>query len=219
MRTRPLWHADDPVVRSIFRETLFLGREVPGQWPDLPAYESLCLGWYLGRGRMDSAVLEDDEERVVGYVLVCADPAPLRRWERRAGVRFFLRVGPGLVAGRYEGEAARFYRTRIQDGWELRRRSPALAPLGVVHMNLRPSARAGAGGRLLADHADRRVRAAGLPGWFGEINAPAGTRARALERLGGQVVHRGPNRTLTAATGVPVERLTVVRRFEADQAA
>lgn len=219
MRTRPLWHADDGVIRSIFRETLLLGREVPGQWPDLAAYESLCLDWFLGRGRIDSAVLEDDEGRAVGYVLVCADPDHLRRWETRAGLRFFLRIGTGLVAGRYEEQAARFYRTRIQDGWDLWRHSPSLPNLGVVHMNMRPSARAGGAGRLLADHADRRVAAAGLDGWYGEINAPAGARARALERLGGQVVHRGRNRSLSAVVGAPVERLTVVRRLEGHRAA
>ena len=219
MKTRPLWQSDEAVVRSIFRETLFLGREVPAHWSDLAAYERLCLGWFLGRGRIDAAVLEDDDGLVAGYVLVCVDPRHLHRWEKRAGARFFLRVGPGLVAGRYEEEAARFYKRRIQDGWDLWRRSPSLPGLGIVHMNMRPAVRASSAGRLLADHADRRVRAAGLGGWYGEINAPAGTRARALERLGGEVVHRGANRTLTAAMGVPVERLTVVRRLDAHQAA
>ena len=219
MRTRPLYQSDEAVVRSIFRETLLLGHRVPSGWPDFAAYESLCLDWYLGRGRIDTAVLEDDDGAVAGYVLVGVDLEHLRRWVRKAGVRFFLRVGPALVAGRYSEEAAAFYRSRIQDGWDLWRHAPALPGLGVVHMNMRPSVRAGSAGRLLADHADRRVAAAGLAGWYGEINAPAGTRAKALERLGGEVVHRWPNRTLSEALGRPVERLTVVRRLDAYQAA
>jgi NTE family protein len=63
----------------------------------------------------------------------------------------------------------------------------------------------------LTYHIDDRVRRARLPGWVGEINAVAGHRWRAIERMGGQVSHRAPNHTLTALVGKPVERLTLVR--------
>jgi hypothetical protein len=58
---------------------------------------------------------------------------------------------------------------------------------------------------------DERCRRAGLPGWYGEINALVGKRASALERIVGPIVDRAPNHTLTWLRGRPVERLTVVR--------
>jgi hypothetical protein len=82
-----------------------------------------------------------------------------------------------------------------------------------VHLNLMPSVRAGRGGRLLAARADELCRRLGAFGWYGEINARAGRRASALQRLGGEIVRRSPNRTLTWVMGAPVERLTVVRRL------
>jgi hypothetical protein len=82
-----------------------------------------------------------------------------------------------------------------------------------AHLNLRPGLRAGWAGRWLADHVDAVCRRAGAPAWYGEINAPAGRRAAALERLGGEVVDRAPNRTLSALIGAEVERLTVLRRL------
>jgi hypothetical protein len=82
-----------------------------------------------------------------------------------------------------------------------------------AHLNLTPSVRAGRGGRLLGDHIDSRVRRAGLPGWYGEINAIAGRRAAALERLGGEIVHRAHNHTLSAFAHRRIDRLTVVRRL------
>jgi hypothetical protein len=66
-------------------------------------------------------------------------------------------------------------------------------------------------GKALLDFVDERCRQAGLPGWYGEINAPVGRRASALERVVGPVVHRAPNHTLSWLMDRPVERLTVAR--------
>jgi hypothetical protein len=43
------------------------------------------------------------------------------------------------------------------------------------------------------------------------MNALAGRRSRALERLGAMIVHRAPNHTLSWLLSQPVERLTVAR--------
>lgn len=215
MRIRALRDGDDDAIAEIFRSTLVLGADLAAPPPDLDRYQALCLGWYLGAGRPDAAVVEGADGRVVGYALVCAAPDSHRRWTRRAGVRFAAGVALRWAARRYPPEAIRFHRLRLRDGWTLWRHSPrVLAGLGHAHLNLLPEARAGQAGRLLAAHVDGRVAHAGLPGWFGEINAAPGTRARALERLGGAVVHRAPNHTLTALVGQPIERLTVVRRTE-----
>lgn len=58
---------------------------------------------------------------------------------------------------------------------------------------------------------DARCAALGLPGWYGEINAPTGRRALALEVHGARVVHRAHNHTLSWLAQMPIERLTVAR--------
>ena len=209
MTVRALRDGDDAAVRSIFRSTLMLGRPVGFSLPDVDRYEALCLDWYLGAGRADAAVLEDGDA-VVGYALVCTHPAAYRTWIRRAAVRFAAATAVGFARGRYPGPAGRFYALRVRDGWALRH-APVPPDIAQAHVNLRPSHRAGRAGRMLADHIDARVRATGGRAWFGEINAYTGQRAAAIERLGGRVVHRAPNHTMSALLGRPVERLTVVR--------
>ena len=213
MIVRPLVPGDDAAIGRIFAATLVLGDALAVTRADLEPYTELCLGWYLGPGRADAAVVEDSGE-VVGYVLVCTAPDACRRWTRRAAGSFTLAVGRRLLTRRYPPAAARFYRLRFRDGWALRSTPGPVRGLGHAHVNLLPCARADHAGRLAAAHVEARIAAAGLPGWFGEINARAGERQRALERLGGFVVHRAPNRTLTVLLGRPVERLTVVRHTE-----
>lgn len=81
-----------------------------------------------------------------------------------------------------------------------------------AHVNL-----AAARGRMralaLVEHIDRRCADAGFDGSYGEINAPAGRRAAAIEAHGGVVVSRAPNRTQSWLHRAPVERLTVARRL------
>jgi hypothetical protein len=226
---RPLSeHAgDDDAVRRIFRQTVVLGGATPFPLPDLDRYEQLCLGWYLTEGRPWAAVLVRppaatgpaaprtlhlvEAEEVVGYVLVCPATSVHQRWVRGRALRFTARTVGGLLTRRYEREARTFWWLRLRDGWRSWRHGlPAPMPMHV-HLNLDPDVRATSAGRLLAGHADAVCRAEGLVGWFGEVNARAGHRARALERLGGVVVHRTPNLTFSWVRGEPVERLTVVR--------
>jgi hypothetical protein len=211
VNVHPLTVGDDASVRKVFRATLALGAAVPFAGPAFDRYESLCLDWFLGAGRADAAVLVDDDGEVVGYALVCTDQEAHARWARRKGAAFAGRVVGGLALRRYPPAERRFYRARLRDGYALWRAGSSPPMPASAHMNLLPGHRGGANGRLLAAHIDARVRHAGLPGWFGEINAPAGRRAGALERLGGRVVSRVPNRTLSRLLGRPVERLTVVR--------
>ncbi len=211
MRARPLVTEDHDAVRAIFRSTLLLGRELPFSLPDLDRYESLCLDWYLGPGREDAAVVESDDGRVVGYALVCTDGAGHARWMRRRAARFAFTLLVGFAGGRYRGGAARFYRCRLRDGVTMWRSGPAAPMPAHAHVNVDRGWRDGGPRRLLTDHIDDRVRRAGLPGWYGEINAMAGHRSRALERMGGRIGHREPNHTLSACLGQPVERLTLIR--------
>jgi hypothetical protein len=208
---------DAAAVRRIFRSTVALGHPLPFPLPDFQRYESLCLDWYLTRGAGDAAVLLTGAT-VVGYALVCTDAEGHRRWNKRKAARFAARVLGRLAAGRYRGDAARFYRQRLRDGWAMWRHGCADPLPAHAHCNMVAGVRAGSAGRLLAGHIDDRCRAAGLPGWFGEINAPTGRRAHALQRLGATVVHRSPNLTLTWLAGQPVERLTIARHLPVSEA-
>ena len=172
-------------------------------------YERLCLDWYLTEGRDDSAVAVCDGQ-VCGYALVCTKPKSHRRWVRRRAALFPFRV---LIPALRRSSSGRFYRMRLRDGWRMWRHSVPDPMPAHVHLNLVASERARQTGRLLVHHIDRRCDEARLPGWFGEMNAPQGHRARALERLGAVIVHRSPNLTLSWLAGRPVERLTVVRRL------
>jgi len=205
---RPLVDGDDASVRALFRRTLVMGDPLPFDLPELGRYESLCLDWHLGPGRDDAAVAVSGGE-VVGFALVCTDQAAYRRWVRRRAVVYGLRSALGLLRTAPRSPQARFHRSRLRDGLVISR-TPAPMP-AHAHINLAATHRAGWTGRLLADHVDRRCRAAGLPGWFGEMNAVSGRRAAGLERLGGQVTHRAPNHTLSWLLGRPVDRLTVAR--------
>jgi hypothetical protein len=207
---RSLRTGDDEAVRALFRETVCLGRPLPFDVPDWDAYESLCLDWYLGAGRDDAGVLVEGGN-ITGYTLVCTDAASYHKWQREHATHFSALVARRLVSGRLHPDASRFLRLRLKDGWDMWRHG-IVPPLPAhAHINLACQSRATLAGRLLADHVDRRCRLAGLPGWYGEMNAVAGRRARALERLGGTVVHRAPNHTLSWLLGQPVERLTVAR--------
>jgi hypothetical protein len=108
---------------------------------------------------------------------------------------------------------------RLRDGWALwRHRDHGLD--GVPHAHLSTcDAMGGLPGRLLADHVDTVVAAAGFAAWSGEINPRAGRRVAALGRWGAEVVARHPNRTLSWLSGAPVERLTIVRTVPQRRAA
>jgi hypothetical protein len=194
----------------VFRATLALGRPVPFPLPGLARYEALCLDWYLGPGRDDAAVLDDDGE-VVGYALVCTDGPGHARATRDAAVRFAAWASPRIVARRVPDPARTFWRLRLQDGWAAWRRSGGGQAAAHAHLNLVPGAKATHATLDLLAHIDDRVRAAELPAWRGEVNAVRGRRRSALERVVGPVVDVVPNRTYSWLAGRPVDRLTVER--------
>jgi hypothetical protein len=220
LRIGPLRAADEPELRRVFRSTIALGHPLAHDL-DLDAalrpYERLCLGWYLDAGRDHASVLRDDD-RVVGYALVCLDAPAFARWQRRAGARFTAQVVPRLLLRRYPAPIRRFYRLRLRDGWDLWRHSEdTVAELPHAHFNATTTG--GLPGRILADHVDAVVAAAGFDAWYGEMNARAGRRVAALGRWGAEIVSRRPNGTLSWLAGAPVERLTVLRHVADRRAA
>jgi hypothetical protein len=206
---RPLTERDDAELRRLFRETLVMGHSLPFSLADGGRYESLCLDWYLGSGRQDAAVV-DAGGQIVGFALVCVDQAAYRRWVRARAARYALYSVVTLIRTNPRSSLSRFHRCRLRDGWVMMR-SPAPPFPAHAHTNVLAHELARWAGKTLLTFVDQRCRLAGLPGWYGEINAPVGRRASALERVVGPVVHRAPNHTLSWLMDRPVERLTVAR--------
>src|SRR5262249_1298187 len=207
----------------LFRATVALGRPLAFA-ADAPrlldAYEQLCLGWYLDPASPAAVGVLRDEPggRVSGYAIVCATDGEFARWQRRAAARFLLAAASSLRGGRGR-PASRFLRTRVADGWALRRPLASVRGLPHAHFNAAPDRR-GLPGRALADFVDAACAAAGHDAWYGEINARAGRREAAItRRWGGEVVQRERNRTLSWLAGEPVDRLTVLRRVPAAERA
>ncbi|HUC04219.1 MAG TPA: hypothetical protein VL961_02400 [Acidimicrobiales bacterium] len=206
---RPLADRDEGELRRLFHSTLVMGRPLPFSLDDGGRYESMCLDWYLGSGRPQAAVVDAGGE-VVGFALVCTDQAAYMRWARARAARYLTYSLRTLVHTRPRSPVAKFHRTRLRDGWVMLR-SPAPPYRAHAHVNVLSHRLTRWAGSALVHHVDAECRQAGLPGWYGEINAPVGKRANALERVLGPVVHRAPNHTLSWLMGRPVERLTVAR--------
>ena len=208
VRIRPLRSGEQDEVRRIFRATLLLGKPLPFDDRTLASYERLCLDWYLKRGTVLVADVNGD---VRGYLLACLDQPGYERWSRRRAASWGLRAGVRIAVGACRGPARRFAWLRIRDGLATVRGAPA-APLPAhAHLNLEPEIRAGTTGHRLAVAMDELVAAAGLPGWFGEMNVPPGRSLAAIERAGARATHRQPNLTFSWLLAEPVDRVTIVR--------
>jgi len=198
---------DSAAVRALFAATFCLGRPAEFALPD--GYVDLCLGWYLGPGAGDAAVIENDGE-VVGYALVCGDPAAHHRWARRTSAALAVQLVPRCL--RPEAADLRHFATARLRDLRAVRSTTRRPPMPVhAHLNVASPHRSGSAAVLLRDHIDERALMANAPGWFAEVNAIRGRRFQALERVLGPVTERRPNHTLTWLSGRPVERLTVVR--------
>lgn len=207
---RPLRPNDGLEIARIFRATLVLGRPLDLDYGELVDYQRLCLDWYLTEGRAHARVVEDDG-RVVGYLLACLDQAGYDRWVRGQAVRWAASAAWRATTFRLRPTARRFLALRIADGlmsWWGDTGPPFPAH---AHLNLAADVRDAGIGHRLAGTMDEMVEAAGIPGWFGEVNLPRGANLDALTRQGARVVRRTRSRTFSWALQTPVTRVTVVR--------
>jgi hypothetical protein len=201
----------DPVeIRRLMEATIVLGRPVPEV--DLADYLDACLGWYLTAGLQDAAVCRIDGS-FRGYSLVCIDPENAERALRRSMAQLAVHTAGRALLGRVDAPTRRFYRLRLRDAITLGIQGRERSRLPHAHLNVVADARSGSVALALRDHIDRRVVLAGYERWMGEVNAPFGARASALERLGFEVVKRQRNHTLSQLSGRVVERLTVERQL------
>jgi hypothetical protein len=209
---RSLAPGDDRAIGDLFDATVVLGAGLDRQPAAYDRYRDVCLGWYLGPGRDDAAVAVDLAANVLGYTLVCVDEADAARHSRRASIALARHVTGLALRARLDADSRAFYRSRLRDSVDLvtTRRAPP-APVHA-HLNVVPGARTMSVARALVEHIDARCVLAGHDAWYGELNERDGTRLRALERLGAELVSAVPNHTLTELLGEPVRRLTLLRR-------
>ncbi|MCC5947459.1 MAG: hypothetical protein JJT89_03295 [Nitriliruptoraceae bacterium] len=197
-RLRPARPTDHLAIRALFRTTILAGDPLPGSVLGardcLARYERLCLDAYLSDGLV---IVVEDDDAIVGYLLGCLDEQAHRRHQTRQALGWVVHAGLGVATGRIRGDARRFVRLRIHDGWVAWRRGPRPPFPAHAHINLARSARARRVGFDLVAAMDAAVAAAGLPGWYGEVTVPAGRSLAAAARAGASVVHRQPNRTFT----------------------
>jgi GNAT superfamily N-acetyltransferase len=208
--TSGVGHRDD--ISSVFRSTFALGTGT-GRLAVADAYEAFALGWFLDR--LDDAVVAVRDGQVVGYALLCPDPASLEQWTNRAARRLARRAAALGVRGRLTRRDALFLFLRLRDALSLSRTRRGSHPNNglhpEVHLNVVEGHRGGGAALALLDAVDRLAEARGVTQWWGEINAEKGRRSRALERVVGEVVASSPNRTFSWMCGIPIERLTVRR--------
>ena len=211
VRIRPLRSGEEDEVRRIFRATLLLGQPLPFEDRSLVSYSRLCLDWYLTRG---TVLVADTDGQIRGYLLACLDQPGYERWSRWHAAAWGLRATARIALGTCRGPARRFAWLRIRDGLATVWTAPAAPMPAHAHVNLDPEIRAGATGHRLVAAMDAMVEAAGLPGWFGELNVPPGRSLAAIERAGAAVVHRQRNLTFSWLLASPVERATIVRALD-----
>lgn len=211
---RALRADDAPAVRELFLATAACGRPLTLDPADEHAYVRLCLSWYLHHAPEPCAVLEEDGE-VTGYAMVALDHGAYARWARPEALRWAAGA-LRRAAVRPTSPTAGFTGRRLVDGLVATARGPAAPMPAHFHFNVERSRRGVRAGFLLAAHADRVVAAAGLPGYFGEVNVPATKPGRlgALARLGARPVHRQRNHTLSWLAGEAVDRHTVLRSLD-----
>lgn len=207
--------ADEAAIRRIFRSTLFgpllpatfAGLNEPSSAAIMRAYENLCLDWYFEHG----SVIVADDGIVRGYLLACTDQRRYTRWVIGQSLTWALRSSIMATHRAIDPVVRHFVRLRIADGVASAVTfGPANAPMPAhAHLNLSRGVRAAGYGRRLVRRMHQLTAEAGLEGWFGETNLPAGRSPRAFERHGAWIVARTRSRTASWAYGRDMERCTV----------
>lgn len=201
-------------IRTIFRETLFLGRPSSATIDCFHLYESLCIDWYLQYGKDDAVVVIDAASgEVAGYALLCFDTTHNDYWVRGKVRELVLANAKLLIRGKLSRSGMSFYARRLLDAITIFRRRVKLhmEMTTHVHVNIRSAFHSGSVALALMGHIDDSCRRRGVTEWVGEMNARHGTRVRAIQRVVGEVVDVAPNRTMSHALGVPVHRMTIRR--------
>ena len=209
LEVRHCQSSDIDEIARIMNDTMLLGQPIPGAHID--EYVNACLSGYRTTGRGEAVVCRAGDA-VVGYALISLNPREAEHHAIRQARQLAASVLLKWVTGRLSAPTRRFYRLRTRDVVALMRGGRHRRHVPHAHVNVVSGARSGLVARALLDHIDETVRDAGHDMWMGEMNAHAGSRESALQRLGFTVVARSRNHTLSGFSGRRVDRLTVQRR-------
>lgn len=212
MKLRPLQPGDDGEIKNIFMETIVMGQPLHFKIRFQDDFAHVSLGWYLENARELGRCIVTDEGQVVGYVLICADEQKFNRWMYVQTTRLMVKSLAVALIGLLRGGTWGLYWRRVADGAKLTRQELPNNFDMHAHVNMRSHARFGAGGLQSLRYVDEQAAILGFAGWYADINSKSGRRSASLERLGGQIIQRSYNRTLSWLTGESIERLRVVRR-------
>ena len=212
MKLRPLLPGDDDEIKNIFMETIVMGQPLNFKIRFQDDFAHVSLGWYLENARELCRSLVTDDGQIVGYVLICADEKNFNRWMYKQTIRLMMKSISVAPIGLLRGGTWGLYWRRVADGAKLTRQElPGNFDMHA-HVNMRSHARFGAGGLQSLRFVDDQAAILGFAGWYADINSKSGRRSASLERLGGQIIQRSHNRTLSWLAGESIERLRVVRR-------
>lgn len=204
--------AHRPAIEDLFRATMVAGGPMPFFLNGSDLYTHFSLHWYFDNPSARVFVALDNG-RVIGYALVATDPVAYGRSVKRGLAELALKLSLQLVLGRIDRQSRAFYRARARDSWNIwrDRRRIDVHDEPHAHMNVVTDARLGTTAAALVAAVDATVRASGNHSWIGEVNAEAGRRRRALERVVGTVLDERPNVTASRLTGRTIVRYTVRR--------
>jgi hypothetical protein len=212
MKLRPLLPGDDDEIKNIFMETIVMGQPLNFRIRFQDDFAHVSLGWYLIYAREFCRCLVTDDGQIVGYVLICADEKKFNRWMYKQTIRLMVKSITVAPIGLLRGGTWGLYWRRVADGAKLRRQELPVNFDMHAHVNMRSHARFGAGGLQSLRYVDEQAAILGFAGWYADINSKSGRRSASLERLGGQIIQRSHNRTLSWLAGESIERLRVVRQ-------
>ena len=212
MKLRPLQPGDDADIKNIFMETIVMGQPLHFKIRFQDDFAHVSLGWYLENARDLGRCIVTDEGQVVGYVLICADEKKFNRWMYVQTIHLMVKSLAVAPIGLLRGGTWGLYWRRVADGAKLTRQELPEHFDMHAHVNMRSHARFGAGGLQSLRYVDEQAAILGFAGWYADINSKSGRRSASLERLGGQIIQRSYNRTLSWLAGESIERLRVVRR-------
>ena len=203
-------HRDE--VERIFQATMLAGSAMPHRLDGTAAYSNFCLNWYFTH-RDGRVFVAERHGRAVGYALVALNPDAYASDLKRHLATLTARTIGRLVTFRLSRDSRRFYLDRMRDSWRIwrTRHRIDLADEPHAHMNVESGERHGGVSSALIAAIDAACGEVGFVSWIGEVNAVAGHRRRALERIVGAVLDERPNVTASRLCRQPIVRYTVRR--------
>jgi ribosomal protein S18 acetylase RimI-like enzyme len=182
---RPFVAADRQAVRDVCWETAYLGGRIDFLYDDRESWADLFTSYYTDEEPEHTWVVANDQGRVVGYLLGCADTRrAFSEWQvaLRHHLTRFLWARPGTAGFWWRVAWDRMVDSRGSAPRVDLARHPA-----HTHIDLLPEARASGVGKALFETWHVRLRERGVAGTHCQVLADNARIIRLLTRLGYQL--------------------------------